>query len=165
CFQHRERPTDCCSEERPEARAGTRTAGWPHEDAEASGRFGRSGDGCRGVDAHDAGSIALAVLVDTNVLVDIAVRDPVWLTWSRSMLARVASREPLTINPIIYAEFSVRYDDIDEVDYLLPEREFRRESLPWTAAFAAGAAFRVYRKGGGVRDRVLPDFLIGAHAA
>lgn len=107
----------------------------------------------------------MAVLVDTNVLVDIAVRDPAWLTWSRSMLARVASREPLTINPIIYAEFSVRYDDIDEVDYLLPEREFRRESLPWTAAFAAGAAFRVYRKGGGVRDRVLPDFLIGAHAA
>ncbi|MCB5203922.1 type II toxin-antitoxin system VapC family toxin [Neorhizobium sp. T786] len=107
----------------------------------------------------------MAVLVDTNVLVDIAVRDPVWLSWSRSMLARVGNSEPLTINPIIYAEFSVRYDDIDAVDYLLPEREFRRESLPWAAAFAAGAAFRVYRNGGGARDRVPPDFLIGAHAA
>lgn len=107
----------------------------------------------------------MTVLVDTNVLVDIAVRDPVWLPWSRGMIARIADSEALAINPIIYAEFSVRYDNIDEVNYLLPEQEFRREGLPWAAAFAAGAAFRVYRKGGGGRDRVLPDFLIGAHAA
>jgi predicted nucleic acid-binding protein len=107
----------------------------------------------------------MAVLVDTNVLVDLAVRDPVWLGWSRSQLVRLAGREPLVINPVIYAEFSVRYERIDEVDQLLPDDEFLRESLPWAAAFAAGAAFRVYRSGGGARDRVLPDFLIGAHAA
>jgi predicted nucleic acid-binding protein len=106
----------------------------------------------------------MAVLVDTNVLVDIAVRDPVWLEWSRNALSRLAGHVPLTINPIIYAEFSVRYDDIDEVEALLPSDEFRRESLPWAAAFAAGAAFRLYRKAGGGRERVLPDFLIGAHA-
>jgi hypothetical protein len=107
----------------------------------------------------------MAVLVDTNVLVDIAVRDPIWLVWSRNMLARLAPRETLMINPVIYAEFSVRYDDIDVVDSLLPEAEFRREQLPWAAAFAAGVAFRIYRKAGGARERVLPDFLIGAHAA
>lgn len=107
----------------------------------------------------------MAVLVDTNVLVDIAVRDPIWLVWSRNMLARLAPRETLMINPVIYAEFSVRYDDIDVVDSLLPEAEFRREHLPWAAAFAAGVAFRIYRKAGGARERVLPDFLIGAHAA
>lgn len=107
----------------------------------------------------------MAVLVDTNILVDIAVRDPVWLSWSRGMLARLAGREVLTINPVIYAEFSIRYDSIDEVDDLLPEQEFRREGLPWMAAFAAGTAFRIDRKCGGGRDRVLPDFLIGAHAA
>ena len=108
----------------------------------------------------------MAVLVDTNVLVDIAVRDPVWLKWSRSMLAQLSRRVPLAINPIIYAEFSVRYRDMDEVDALLPVEEFHRENLPWAAAFAAGAAFRLYRlSGGGGRERVLPDFLIGAHAA
>jgi predicted nucleic acid-binding protein len=106
----------------------------------------------------------MAVLVDTNVLVDIAVRDPLWLEWSRNALAKLAGRVPLTINPIIYAEFSVRYDDIDEVEALLPPEEFRREGLPWAAAFAAGAAFRRYRAAGGGRERVLPDFLIGAHA-
>lgn len=107
----------------------------------------------------------MAVLVDTNVLVDIAVRDPAWLTWSRNQLLKLGQTEPLLINPIIYSEFSVRYANREEVDDLLPESEFRRENLPWAAAFAAGRAFRIYKLAGGGRDRVLPDFLIGAHAA
>ncbi|THV21457.1 type II toxin-antitoxin system VapC family toxin [Peteryoungia ipomoeae] len=107
----------------------------------------------------------MAVLVDTNVLVDIAVRDPAWLAWSRNQLLKLAQQETLLINPIIYSEFSVRYANRDEVDELLPEAEFRRENLPWAAAFAAGRAFHVYKRAGGGRDRVLPDFLIGAHAA
>jgi predicted nucleic acid-binding protein len=104
----------------------------------------------------------MAVLVDTNVLVDVAVRDQNWLAWSRKQMA--AAEGSLVINPVIYAEFSVRYSSPEEVDYLLPEGDFRRENLPWTAAFAAGAAFRKYRQSGGGRERVLPDFLIGAHA-
>ncbi|MBL0374629.1 type II toxin-antitoxin system VapC family toxin [Rhizobium sp. KVB221] len=104
----------------------------------------------------------MAVLVDTNVLVDVAVRDENWLKWSRGRLA--AFEGSLIINPVIYAEFSVRYESPEKVEQLLPERDFHRESLPWTAAFAAGAAFRKYRQAGGGRERVLPDFLIGAHA-
>lgn len=106
----------------------------------------------------------MATLVDTNVLVDVAVRDPDWLHWSRSALARAEKAGPLVINPVIFAEFSVRYDSLDEVDALLPVDQFAREGLPWSAAFAAGVAFRKYRRAGGGRDRVLPDFLIGAHA-
>nr|CAD6408868.1 PIN domain-containing protein [Rhizobium sp. Q54] len=106
----------------------------------------------------------MAVLVDTNVLVDIAVRDPVWLEWSRRALARLAGRVPLAINPVISAEFSVRYRDMSEIETLLLPEDFRREGLPWAAAFAAGAAFGLYRKAGGARERVLPDLLIGAHA-
>jgi predicted nucleic acid-binding protein len=104
----------------------------------------------------------MAILVDTNVLVDIAVRDENWRDWSRRQLA--AAEGALIINPVIYAEFSVRYGSMEEVETLLPEEEFHRENLPWTAAFAAGAAFRKYRQSGGGRERVLPDFLIGAHA-
>ncbi|MBP1848842.1 type II toxin-antitoxin system VapC family toxin [Rhizobium halophytocola] len=107
----------------------------------------------------------MSTLVDTDVLVDVAVRDPVWMQWSRKALIRRAAAEPLVINPVIYAEFSVRYDDIDLVDTLLPQDAFLREGLPWAAAFAAGVAFRRYRQNGGSRERVLPDFLIGAHAA
>jgi predicted nucleic acid-binding protein len=103
-----------------------------------------------------------AVLVDTNVLVDVAVRDENWLQWLRRQMT--AAQGSLVINPVIYAEFSVRYGSHEEVEYLLPENDFRRENLPWDAAFAAGAAFRKYRLCGGGRERVLPDFLIGAHA-
>jgi predicted nucleic acid-binding protein len=106
----------------------------------------------------------MATLIDTNVLVDIAVRDPDWLDWSRLALAKAERAGPLVINPVIFAEFSVRYETVDEVEALLPPDHFAREGLPWPAAFAAGAAFRKYRKSGGGRDRVLPDFLIGAHA-
>lgn len=107
----------------------------------------------------------MATLVDTNVLVDIAVRDPAWGGWSRSQLAKAVRSGPVIINHIIYSEFSYRYRTMEEVEQLLPQDEFRREAMPWNAAFAAGAAFRKYRQSGGGRERVLPDFLIGAHAA
>lgn len=107
----------------------------------------------------------MATLVDTNVLVDLAVRDPRWHRWSLGQLKAAAARGAVIINQIIYSEFSYRYDDPDHVESLLPESTFLREGLPWRAAFAAAQAFRVYRKLGGRRERVLPDFLIGAHAA
>ncbi len=107
----------------------------------------------------------MATLVDTNILVDIAVRDPTWWGWSKTQIIAAAKRGAVVINPVIYSEFSVRYQRTEEVDSFLPETEFSRENLPWTAAFAAGVAFRRYRQAGGGRERVLPDFLIGAHAA
>jgi predicted nucleic acid-binding protein len=107
----------------------------------------------------------MATLVDTNVLIDIAVRDPNWLHWSRRQVAEARRRGDIVINQIIYSEFSIRYDTLDEVDGALPEDRFLREGLPWEASFAAGRAFRLYRRSGGPREKVLPDFLIGAHAA
>lgn len=106
----------------------------------------------------------MATMVDTNVLVDIAVRDPAWLGWSRRKISEAAAHGALVINQIIFSEFSVRYDKVEAVDVLLPPEEFLRESLPWLSSFAAGRAFGAYRRNGGTKERVLPDFLIGAHA-
>ncbi|MDX8479248.1 type II toxin-antitoxin system VapC family toxin [Mesorhizobium sp. VK24D] len=106
----------------------------------------------------------MATLVDSNVLIDVAVRDPVWLKWSRPKIETARKRGSLIINQIIYAEFSMRYDTIEEVDDVLPEDEYRREGLPFEAAFAASRAFLIYRRQGGPREKVMPDFLIGAHA-
>lgn len=106
----------------------------------------------------------MATLVDTNVLIDVAVRDPNWRDWSRGRMAEALTKGALIINPVIFSEFSYRYDSLDEVDAVLDPGEFQREHLPWEAAFAAGRAFRVYRQSGGSRERTLPDFLIGAHA-
>lgn len=107
----------------------------------------------------------MATMIDTNVLVDLTLPADDWHEWSRSKVYSAFKDGPIIINPIIYAEFSVRYRNMDEVERLLPQDEFRRENLPWHAAFAAGAAFRLYKRAGGGRERVLPDFLIGAHAA
>lgn len=106
-----------------------------------------------------------AVLVDSNVLLDIATDDPTWGAWSSAALERTAVASPLAINPIIYAEVSIRYETIEELEDALPTENFRREPLPYEAGFLAGKAFRAYRRQGGERTTPLPDFYIGAHAA
>ena len=106
-----------------------------------------------------------SVLVDSNVLIDIATIDPDWSGWSRSMLARLGETARLVINPLIYAEVAVSYQAIEEVDAVLPRSTFQREPLPWEAAFLAGKCFVLYRRRGGTRRSPLPDFYIGAHAA
>lgn len=109
--------------------------------------------------------MAVPVLVDSNVLLDVATEDREWFRWSSEALARAADEAVLVINPLIYAEVSIAFDSIEEVDALLPEHVFRREPLPYDAAFLAGKAFMAYRRRGGRRSSPLPDFYIGAHAA
>jgi predicted nucleic acid-binding protein len=81
------------------------------------------------------------------------------------MLARYADGSMLVINPIIYAEVSIGFERIEELDEVLPLDSFRRDPLPWEAAFLAGKCFLEYRRRGGARRSPLPDFYIGAHAA
>ncbi len=104
-----------------------------------------------------------AVLVDSNVLIDILAKNPVWEEWSAQMLRDAANRARLLINAVIYAEVSVNYDRIEVVDESLPNF-IEREQIPYEAAFSAGKAFRQYRRRGGTRRSPLPDFFVGAHA-
>lgn len=105
------------------------------------------------------------VLVDSNVIIDIAEADPTWREWSATKLAELADNTVLVINPIIYAEVSVGYRSPEELEAAIGDDLFRREALPWEAAFLAGRCFRIYRRRGGARRSPLPDFFIGAHAA
>lgn len=107
----------------------------------------------------------MPTLVDTNVLLDLATEDPNWLDWSASQLEQAADGGGVAINPIIYAELSVHYTGIEDLERALSGREFARLPLPWEAAFVAGKAYRRYRRRGGVKRSPLPDFYIGAHAA
>lgn len=104
-------------------------------------------------------------LVDACVLIDVATDDPEWGVWSAHALERAGQGGRLLIDPIVYAEVSVAFDRIEDVEALLPETVFHRENVPYEAAFLAGKAFLAYRRRGGARSRPLPDFLIGAHAA
>jgi predicted nucleic acid-binding protein len=105
------------------------------------------------------------VLVDSNVILDVFTQDPRWFDRSAAVLARMAGDHELIVNPIVYAEVSVGFERIEELDAALPGESFRREPLPWEAAFLAGRCFARYRRAGGSRRAPLPDFYIGAHAA
>ena len=105
------------------------------------------------------------VLVDANVLLDVMTDDPQWYAWSAEQLDACAAKAELCINPIVYAEVSVGFERIEELDEALPQETFTRLALPWEAGFLAGKAFVRYRRAQGSRTSPLPDFYIGAHAA
>ncbi len=104
-------------------------------------------------------------LVDSNVLLDVLTEDPAWFEWSARALERQGDRSVLVINPLIYAEISVRFSRIEDLDDAVPVELFRRDPLPWQSGFLARKCFSRYRTGGGGRRSPLPDFYIGAHAA
>jgi predicted nucleic acid-binding protein len=105
------------------------------------------------------------ILVDSNVFLDIAGEDTKWYEWSASALQSCADSGWVVINPIIYAEISVRYETLEELEKVLSPLDIERADIPWAAAFLAGKCFMTYRKRGGAKRSPLPDFFIGAHAA
>ena len=105
------------------------------------------------------------ILVDSNVILDIVTEDKKWFSWSSEALANCVETHTLVINPIIYAEVSIGFDRIEDVEQVLPLPFFRRDPLPWEAAFLAGKCFLAYRRRGGRKNSTLPDFFVGAHAA
>ena len=105
------------------------------------------------------------ILVDTTVLLDIATNDPIWADWSIENFERAAALGPVLINSVIFAEFSVGYERVEEVDQFLADAEITIADMPREALFLVGKAFLGYRRQGGARPSVLPDFYIGAHAS
>lgn len=106
-----------------------------------------------------------AALVDSNVLLDIVTEDAQWFDWSSRTLESLAETHVLAINVVIYAEVSLAFERIEDLDAALPEAALERRAIPWPAAFLAARCFRACRRRGGARRSPLPDFFIGAHAA
>ncbi|MBT1159459.1 type II toxin-antitoxin system VapC family toxin [Aminobacter anthyllidis] len=104
-------------------------------------------------------------LVDTNVLLDLVTDDPSWADWSVAQLEAASLVGPLVINDVVYAELAVRYDRIEALDGFLDQAGLEMVPVPRASLFLAGKVFTRYRKSGGSRTGVLPDFFIGAHAA
>jgi predicted nucleic acid-binding protein len=104
-------------------------------------------------------------LVDSSVLLDVVTDDPNWADWSQEQLDTASRVGHLVINPMIYAELSLAYASVEDLDAGLVAVGIELVELPRSALFLASAAFRLYRRRGGTRTSVLPDFFIGAHAA
>ncbi|NBY18025.1 MAG: type II toxin-antitoxin system VapC family toxin [Betaproteobacteria bacterium] len=105
------------------------------------------------------------MLVDTNVLVDLVEDDPDWADWSIGQLRAQSKLHLLMINWVIYAELSVAFSNIEALDRVLDGMQLKIVEIPKPALFLAGKAFLRYRRRGGVKNNVLGDFFIGAHAA
>ena len=103
-------------------------------------------------------------IVDTNVLVDVLTEDSAWLDWSAEQLDRQAAQGPVIANEVIYAELSMGLADETAVENALAELDVIFHRMPIPALFVAGKAYLRYRRAGGIRTGVLPDFFIGAHA-
>ena len=106
-----------------------------------------------------------ATMVDSCVLLDVFTEDPDWFAWSSEALAEAADTGVLAINPVIYAEVSIGFERIEDLEAALPGDFVELLPIPREAAFLAGKCFLQYRQRGGIRTAPLPDFLIGAHAA
>mgnify|MGYP001199840033 CR=1 FL=1 len=105
------------------------------------------------------------VIVDSSVLLDVVTDDPEWSDRSRAAVASLSAHRQLVINTVIFAEVSISFDRIEDVEEHLASDVFRREEMPYEAAFLAGKVYLAYRRRGGARRSPLPDFFIGAHAA
>ena len=105
------------------------------------------------------------LLVDTNVLVDVLQDDPQWADWSIAQMRAQARVHALIINPVIYAEISLSFSTIEALDDVVLTLGLELREVPRPALFLAAKAYAQYRRRGGRKEQVLPDFFIGAHAA
>jgi predicted nucleic acid-binding protein len=106
-----------------------------------------------------------ATLVDSNVLIDVVVRDEQWAAWSVEALIEALDAGPVFVDQVIFAEVSIGYRTAEACQEALAVQGIERVPIPWPAAFLAGRAFAAYRDRGGTKLAPLPDFFIGAHAA
>lgn len=103
-------------------------------------------------------------VVDSSVLLDVFTEDSRWFTWSQAHLTEAAQRGALVLNAVVLAEIAPRFSRLEALHSALPSMAVIEE-IPAAGAFLAGHAHAAYRRAGGRRQAVLPDFLIGAHAA
>jgi predicted nucleic acid-binding protein len=105
------------------------------------------------------------ILIDSCIVTDLADPESAWFEWSASTLERLDQSNTMVINPIIYAECSIGFTRIEEVEALFETLGFAMKPIPREALFLAGKAFLQYKRRKGEKSNVLPDFFIGAHAA
>ena len=105
------------------------------------------------------------ILVDTNVLLDVLQDDSRWAQWSQDQLDTALLTDRLTINAVIYAELSVSFETLGNLQAVLTAASIKIVDIPREALFLAGKAFLKYKRRQGRKTGVLPDLFVGAHAA
>lgn len=103
--------------------------------------------------------------VDTSVLLDVFGADSEHGERSREALKECLRDGALVACDVVWAETAACFPDARRAAAALETLGVRFIALDEEAALGAARAWRAYRRAGGRRDRVIADFLIGAHAA
>lgn len=102
--------------------------------------------------------------IDSNVLLDLLIPNEAFADAATAMIEDAALNGSLVVCDIVYAEICIQFATQRECDHFFNSNEIRIEPLNRSAHFLASRIWREYRARGGKRNRILPDFLIGAHA-
>lgn len=106
----------------------------------------------------------MITFIDTNVLLDVFLPDPVWGIKSKNALNNAFEEGSLLINTIVYAELVPQFKTREHLDSALKNIGIRILPIDTDTAYNAGKTWQMYRNSGGKRESVIADFLIGAHA-
>ena len=106
-----------------------------------------------------------AIIVDSNVILDVFLNDLEWGDWSESKLEEYSGQSSLFVNSIIYSEISIGFKLIEDLEYAISTAGFHILDIPKEALFLAGKAYLKYKRRSGAKRTPLPDFFIGAQAA
>src|SRR6218665_537585 len=109
--------------------------------------------------------VMTSVLIDTNIIIDVFGPETPFKVWSSEIILALKTDAPFILSPVVWAELAGLMPSEDVLAQTLSRLNPVREALPFSAAYKAGIAHQRYRRAGGQRERTLPDFLIGAHAA
>ena len=102
--------------------------------------------------------------VDTNVLLDVLVFDQIHEPQSEARLRDAYDRGAVLVCDIVYAELVPAFPDRRVLDEALAVIGVQLSPIDTTIAWEAGVRWGRYRQAGGPRQRIMTDFLIGAHA-
>ena len=102
--------------------------------------------------------------VDTNVLLDVFVSSAAHHSQSQEWLISAYDRGAILVCDIVYAELVPAFGDRSSLDRALGEINATVSPIDTAIAYEAGLRWARYRQAGGPRERIIADFLIGAHA-
>lgn len=102
--------------------------------------------------------------LDTSVLILIQKKQAGWEPW-RDLVTRAATEGPLLLCPVVFAEYSIGFPSPEIALRDLESVQIQYDPIVAAAAYLAGQTFLQYRREGGPRHHLIPDFLIAAHAS
>lgn len=105
------------------------------------------------------------IAVDTNIFLDILIPDTIYSSLSLDALRAAGRHAQLVVCEIVYAEVAAQFAGTGlNVEHFFRDAQVSLHHSSQSVLRTAGVSWREYKRRGGSRERIVADFLIGAHA-